>query len=429
MNPFDRRFEFRCPIHGFIELNGWERELVNHPVYQRLRRIRQLALTEYVYPGAVHTRFEHCLGVLHVASKLFDSVVANSADLLRSELSLNNDGIARARQLVRLAALLHDVGHAPFSHGPEDLMPDRGGKLGKFKHEDYSASLIRKSLKAAIEDDQYNSANYHITAAEVAGLIEGSPDAGVSLVWREIVSGQMDADRMDYLLRDSTHIGVQYGKFDINRLINTACLLRDPDGGSHKIGVSEGGAHSAEALVLARYFMFTQVYFHKTRIAYDLHLKDALAAILPGKHFPSPSKLDEYLEWDDWRALGEIASRSKGNGKTAKLCRVLIERKHWREIYHTPEIPGPKDLEKLVKVKSALGELVTAEESADRSWYKKGPSDILVHKDTERVVAPLSSLSQVINRFQSYKQVRLYVDRSQVAKAQQLRDKALGSNK
>jgi uncharacterized protein len=429
MNPFERRFEFRCPVHGFVELNSWERDLVNHSVYQRLRRVRQLAWTEYVYPGAVHTRFEHCLGVLHVASKLFDSVVANSADLLRGELHLTPEGIARARQLVRLAALLHDVGHAPFSHGPEDLMPNKPGGGGRFKHEDYSAAMIRESLKDGIENDSFNKANYHITASEVASLIEGTPDAGVSLVWREIVSGQMDADRMDYLLRDSLHIGVQYGRFDLHRLINTAVLLPDPDGGSHKIGVTEGGAHTAEALVLARYFMFTQVYFHKTRIAYDLHLKEALLAILPSKKFPIPSQLNEYLDWDDWRVLGEIVTRARTSGtKGAKACRRLVERNHYREIYHTPEIPGPKDLERLGRVKDAVGNLVMAEESADRSWYKKGPADILIEKDTEKRVEPLSSYSKVIKRIQSYKQVRLYVDRSKVAEAEGLRDGALGDS-
>jgi HD superfamily phosphohydrolase len=227
---------------------------------------------------------------------------------------------------------------------------------------------------------------------------------------------------MDYLLRDSMHIGVQYGKFDVHRLINTAILLKDPDGDSHKIGVTEGGAHSAEALVLARYAMFTQVYFHKTRISYDLNIKDSIAAIIPRKQF----QLKDYLAWDDWRVLGEIVNRSRGSGKGAKACRRLTERDHYREVYHTSEIPGTKDLEKLGDVRDRLGDLLAAEESADRSWYKKGPADILVKKDTEAKVEPLSSYSKVIKQIQSYKQVRLYVDKSRVAEAKRLRDEALG---
>src|SRR5438874_8698888 len=111
-----RQCEIRCPVHGFITLNDWEWEIISQPVFQRLRRIRQLAWTDQVYPGAMHTRFEHSLGVMHTAALLYSSIVRNSRDVLSNELGYDKAGFRRNRQLVRLAALLHDTGHSPFSH-------------------------------------------------------------------------------------------------------------------------------------------------------------------------------------------------------------------------------------------------------------------------------------------------------------------------
>src|SRR5207245_8735434 len=104
-----KTYEIRCPVHGFVQANDWEMGIVAQPAFQRLRRIRQLAWTDQVYPGAMHTRFEHSLGVMHTATLLYDSVVKRSRSLLELELAYNEDGLQRHRALVRLAALLHDV--------------------------------------------------------------------------------------------------------------------------------------------------------------------------------------------------------------------------------------------------------------------------------------------------------------------------------
>src|SRR3974377_953173 len=131
-----RQYEIRCPVHGFITLNEWEREIISQPAFQRLRRIRQLGLTDQVYPGAMHTRFEHSLGVMHVATKLYEGIVERSGPLLEHELGYNPDGVRRNKTLVRLAALLHDLGHGPFSHASEELLPARADGV-RFAHEDY----------------------------------------------------------------------------------------------------------------------------------------------------------------------------------------------------------------------------------------------------------------------------------------------------
>lgn len=106
-----RSIEIRCPIYGFIPLDGWERDIISVPAFQRLRRIRQLAWTDYVYPGAMHSRFEHSLGVMHMATQLYDAVTRRSWTELESNLGYNVAGRERTQHLIRLAALLHDVGH------------------------------------------------------------------------------------------------------------------------------------------------------------------------------------------------------------------------------------------------------------------------------------------------------------------------------
>ena len=170
---------------------------------------------------------------------------------------------------------------------PRILSYQKAGLKKRYKHEDYSVALIRGPLKDAVDSDDWNRRNYGITGHEVAAIIDGTSDAGPALFWRDLLIGQLDADRMDYLMRDSYHIGVNYGKYDLHRLVSTIRAL--PDVGREektpRIGVSSGGWYAAEELILARYSMHKQVYFHKTRGAYDIHLKGAMQSILPGEVF------------------------------------------------------------------------------------------------------------------------------------------------
>jgi HD superfamily phosphohydrolase len=390
----ERRYEIRCPVHGFITISDWERELIDQPAFQRLRRIRQLGWTDQVYPGAMHTRFEHALGVMHLATRLYEEVVQRSAEVLKSELAYDDNGLRRHKVLLRLTALLHDVGHGPFSHAAEELLPGREDATSRYQHEDYSAAVIRHKLRSVIEDHPQNR-NWGFRAEEITALLEGSSEARHALFWRDLITGQMDADRMDYLLRDSLHAGVDYGRFDWRRLLHTIEAVPEAAAEAPRLGVSEGGWHAAEGLVLARYFMFTQVYFHKTRVAYDHHLRKALAALLPGGQLPRPDAagLDEFLQWDDWRVLGLLA-----DGKGGEHGRRLATRDHYREIFHTPETPGPEDLAELDRVRQALGDLIQAEEPAAKSWYNLGPTDIpVVAKQAGQLkVRRLSAYSSVV---------------------------------
>jgi HD superfamily phosphohydrolase len=407
-------YEIRCPVHGFITINDWEREIINQPAFQRLRRIRQLAWTDQVYPGAMHTRFEHSLGVMHVATKLYTSIVSRFKNELIADLRFDDAGLRREECLVRLTALLHDIGHAPFSHAGEELFPYRDGEDRRYKYEHYSSAIIRNKMRDVIEDHPFNQ-NYHLKADEVANLLEGNSRAGRALVWRELVSGQMDADRIDYLIRDSLHTGVDYGKFDWRRLVNTVALVTGKEDGGPRLGISEDGFHAAEGLVLARYFMFTQVYFHKTRTAYDVHLRRALAEMLPGQVFsrPDQSGLDEYLKWDDWRVLGELV-----RGAGGEHGRRLAQRDHYRKVYHTPDSPSTDDLNELKQAREALGELLQSEEPAQTSTYKTGMPDIpVVCNNPNKTIRPLSEVSSLVRGLQPVGKVMLYCRKEDVDEA------------
>ncbi len=408
-----KTYEIRDAIHGFIELNEWEREIINHPVYQRLRRIRQLSLTDMVYPGAMHTRFEHSLGVMHVATRMFDEIKKRRLDFLKSELSFTSGGLEKDRVIVRLPSLLHDIGHAPFSHAAEELM-DKNSEGNPYKHEHYSAAAVLFLMEDVIENHPLNQ-NYDIKAQDIADFLNRSSKLGRRLLWCDLVSSQLDADRADYLLRDSHHIGVAYGKYDLNRLLVTLTVAIDPEKDSPVIAIEEGGEHSAEALIIARYMMFTQVYFQHTRRIYDHHAVQTLKHLLKEHQnnqevFSPPTTkqdVEEYLKWDDWRVLGMV--REGGGGKDGEILR---ERKHHRCIFQTPEIPGKTDLEEAEEVLKKLSDYVSFTDTAGSSWYNLEKNDIpiLVRPgEKNETLTPLSSLSSVVNGLKPIARRRIYV--------------------
>ncbi len=414
-------YEVRDPIHGFVQINDWERQIINDPTFQRLRRIKQLAWTDMVYPGAVYNRFEHSLGVMHVATRIFDAIATKEEKFLKSGLKYTGAGLDRDRVLLRLACLLHDIGHSPFSHAGESLMLTNPETGKAYKHEHYSAAVVRFVMKDVIEDHPLNQ-NYSITAEEVAQFIEGSkPKFGRVLLWRDLLSSQLDADRADYLLRDSLHCGVTYGHFDLNRLLVTM-KIGLTETGSPTLAIEDGGIHTAEALILARYQMFTQVYFQHTRRAYDHHIADALKKLLEKEQpsnvdsvkkgkFPAPTSFDEisqYLLWDDWKVLGMISAGEGGEAGT-----ILKDRKHFRCVFKTRENPTPQEIDLCESIGSEFNrlEIPGFQDNASSSWYKVGNEDILICSEDEndRRTVPLSSLSSLVKGLSPVIQQRIYV--------------------
>jgi HD superfamily phosphohydrolase len=207
---------FRDPIHGFIHLSQSELKMVESRAFRRLRYIKQLALTYLVYPGAMHTRFEHSLGVMELATRAFEAIQNKSGELLGSNLKKIGMTVDQAKSLLRATALLHDVGHLPFSHGGEAVLP-KNSNGEPTTHEQVSIAFIReRELYDLLEKELYHGVVEHI--ALLLGEGQTPPEL---LILKRLISGQFDADKMDYLNRDSLHCGVGYGNFDYLRLLET----------------------------------------------------------------------------------------------------------------------------------------------------------------------------------------------------------------
>ena len=240
----------RDSIYGNIELGGIFLELLEMPEIQRLNGIKQLGLTYLVYPGANHTRLEHSLGTAHMARKM--ARVLGIDDMM-----------------VGVAALLHDIGHGPFSHTLEYLFHKRTGK----SHVEIAKEMILG--KRLLPDYEYDYtikdvlSKYGIDAIEIINMIEGKGEMG------QIINGPLDADQVDYLMRDAYYTGVAYGVIDSDRIIQTMKLY---DG---QIVFEKKGISALESMLVARSLMYSSVYLHKTVRIAELMLVKAVEKAKP----------------------------------------------------------------------------------------------------------------------------------------------------
>lgn len=316
--------EIRDPIHGLIKYEDQEEKILNSKIMQRLRRIKQLALANLVYPGANHTRFEHSIGVMAIASKMAD------------KLELDDD----RKKLVRLASLLHDMGHGPFSHVSEQVLSEYIGDDVKKNydieevHEIITIELIRhnEELIKAISDDEVRT--------EIINLLKKSKKGAIlRTVEKDIISGPLDSDKLDYLLRDSHYTGVKYGIFDLDKVIDS--LIEIPIGGNEvQVGIEEEGVYAVEQLLLALYHMNVQVWRHRCRRITDaMVVRGIKLAIEEGveeiKRLYSYSKngeyIDNYLLFDDEKLVSTVLE--KGGEGSKEYFRRLYERKLLKEVY------------------------------------------------------------------------------------------------
>ena len=319
----------------FIRLNTDERRVLDSVSFQRLRHIHQLALSYLVYPGATHKRFEHALGTMELATKVFDVItdprhVHQHIRSSISEISLPAEGLGYWRRVLRMAALCHDIGHLPFSHAAEkELLPDG------WDHERLSVEIIRSEEMCEIWKNMTPPLHAeHVAKLAVGQKILSDEDfTDWEAILSEIIIGNaFGVDRIDYLLRDSLHTGVGYGKFDHHRLLDTLRILPSQDSDEPVLGIESGGVHSAQALLLARYFMYVQVYFHPVRRIYDKHLIDFLRKWLPDGRFPiSSNGIQEYTDVEVMYGIREAANNSSSCGHDPAIR--IIDRKHFKRIY------------------------------------------------------------------------------------------------
>lgn len=318
--------EMRDPVHGFIFRSLREQELIDTGIFQRLRRIKQLALASLVYPGALHTRFEHSIGVMHLAGKLCDQLL--------------KDREHEERALVRLAALLHDIGHGPFSHVSESVLEifyDKEKVVPKSTekiHEILTCSLISYSpeLSRLVCDDDRD---------RIIGLLSGTWG---DRILKDIVSGPLDADKLDYLLRDSYYCGVKYGIYDLDRLLSTFEQLGNGD--DFAVAISEDGLHSLEQFVLAKYYMTTQVYRHKIRLITDAMIIRALTLGIVEDRIEflarlysfdnTEEHLNEWLRWNDELIISAICGSQTPDGYAKRMFSDLYHRRLHKRVFHEP---------------------------------------------------------------------------------------------
>jgi HD superfamily phosphohydrolase len=365
----------RDPVHNFISLREQQVELIGTRSVQRLRGIHQLALANLVYPGAVHTRFDHTLGVAHVAG------------LMARSLGFDEDRIA----LVQNAAVLHDIGHGPFSHVSERALQRytdtaklaAGVKLEKI-HEAITARMIR-------EREEIVAILGTSTCEKIIKLL----GEGYGLpALRSIVSGPLDADKQDYLLRDSHFCGVEYGLFDIHQL-HRSLVLRGAEG-EEELMIDPDGIHAVEQFVMAKYYLTANVYRHRVRLITDQMIvraivlgidKDGIEELHRLYAFEdSDGFLANYSAWDDARFLGTFGAPDQST-RCAAVLRRLRERRLLKQVFkaRTPELRAEaREILIALPRRSHDGlrvaiETAVAEELASRTKKSIDPDLVIVH--------------------------------------------------
>jgi hypothetical protein len=338
----------RDPVHGSISFDkSRERlilDLIDTREFQRLRRIRQLGALHLTFHGAEHTRFTHSVGTAFMAKRIFDALAA------ASQIPQRGRAAERVRLVAIAAALLHDLGHGPFSHLYEKVFNER-------RHEEWTRLIIRHAR------------------GEVGRLLRraGMTDEILAVYGRtyrptyvsDIVSSQLDADRLDYLLRDSFMTGVAYGRYDLDWILTNLRLARRGRergrGGELRLAINgTKGYHAAEQFVIGRYLMYQQVYYHKTSRAAEQMIRTALQRLVDAhaetRRFPDPCPapirrlietrgdlpVEDYLRLDDWLLWSAFAAWSEGPGEAVDpilrdLCGRVVHRRLFKTVRVTAD--------------------------------------------------------------------------------------------
>lgn len=349
----------RCPLYGFASLSSRENRLLDTIAMQRLARIKQLAHTYIVYPSAVHTRLEHSLGTLCVAGRICD------------QLKLPQ----KQKRVIRIAALLHDLGQGPFSHIWEEPMRWINGD--DYSHEDVTKLMIRAepSIGKALGD----------LKQEVLDVFDGES------LGSDIVSSSLDADKLDYLRRDSYHTGVTYGLFDIERVIRTICTVSET--GRDYLGVQEKGMDALESYRLARYAMHMQVYEHHARlVADDMFLKAIKIALEEGCIASENLKISNgddrfisnFLELDDFSIQHQILQNSRSTARN--LVQNIRNRRLLKRALMTPLTrEGCPDALKRKRIVGMSKTEIDAAETKIAQELGIDPAHVIVHLQSIRI--------------------------------------------
>ena len=389
--------EIRDPVHGAIPIDDAIIPIVTHDFFKRLRGIKQLGLSEFVFPGATHTRFLHSLGVMFIGAKVFEKIFKHHK--MCPEL-------IRLRESFKLACLLHDVGHAPLSHATESVMPTKAALnlpahflltpdlKAQATHEDYTVK--------AIIDSSFSSAfiameqGHGIERTKVAELIVGKTlcpayftvqGTNYFPLLHQLVSSELDCDRMDYLLRDSYFCGVSYGHFDLDWLTDNLqyCLI---DGNAY-LGISERAVVSFDDFLLGRFHMFLQVYFHYRSVCLEQLLIKYFQT--SGQEYAIPSSIEEYQAHDDHFLMKIL--RNSANPYAQAIVKNEIPPKIY-ESFNEKQLKVLEDLEHFCR-QNHIDYIRSSSQGRISKYYDQGLADKFQYH--LKVVRKLSGKSPTIS--------------------------------
>jgi HD superfamily phosphohydrolase len=409
--------QIKDPVHGYVYITEAEKHLIDSYPFQRLHRLRQLAGSEFVYSGANHTRFEHCIGVMYLAGKLTEN--PNISPLLSDE----------EVQIVRMASLLHDVGHGPFSHVFEHLLV----KFLNKTHEDMSQWIIQKSeLHDIISELGYD-------AGAVAKLAVGELRRRGKAFMDQVIQSTVDVDKLDFVVRDTYHTGAKYGYVDVFRLIHMLDVLGE------NLAVDVGALSALESFVLARLESFRSIYFHRVGRAAQIMLatamekaKDELGLV----DFDSP---EDYLALNDYTVWTKLKECKKSRGimenlERRRLLKCAYDRTFYAREKMVPSIFSVEEVREQMRNKIASEAGVEAQAividvpTVPSVPYHHSellePMEIPVFQKTrtgEKVPLRLSDISSVFDVLKGFINIlRVYTDEKYVDKVSAASAKVIG---
>lgn len=431
--------EIRDPVHGNIVLSDAEAAVIDSAEFQRLRAIKQLGFAEVSFPGATHNRFLHSLGVCHLAGTVFDQIFKTFP--FSSSRTKN-----RFRQSFRLAAMLHDVGHGPLSHTTEDVMPplvDLNIKAYEYKtnkysqgdfmspkqtranHEDYTIKYITDSpltpiLKANFPD---------LEPIHIACLIDktlASPDdffieQGIDFrpILSQLVSSELDVDRMDYLERDSYFCGTNYGKVDLHWLINNmTAYLHD---GKMFLALNRRALYTFDDFLISRHHMHLMVYFHHKSIIFEEMLTRYLSS--PDCTFTIPADITAYTKYNDYMLYEHLASV-----KNPWAQRIALRRPYRMlvELHSTEESARPENIRRTLE-DTGIDTIWASSKTRLSKYHTASPEDravqiyVVDQYDKWDKPVPIDQSTEIFEKYEDARIIdRLYVAPEEFAQAEKI---------
>lgn len=430
--------EVRDPIHGAIRISAAERRVVEHPFVQRLRGIRATGFASMAFPSATHTRYAHCLGVMHLAGRAFDRIYAG--------WGFTQPGTReRLRAAVRIGALTHDLGHSPFSHCTEFAMPPladlnltwlSSAAPRRATHEDYTLAILANTSLADCIREAVPCEAQHVAAlisAEVPVQDDFFLDGGLDhrRILSQIVSSELDVDRLDYLGRDSWFSGARYGLVDVDWLISH--LRAHPVDGHVTLGLDSRALYAFDDFLIARHHMFLMVYFHHKSVIYEEMLKRFVQDADCG--WTLSGDLDTYLRTDDTDLIAHLrTSRSP-------WAQRIVEKRPFKRILEVHGPPGSEDLSREAAALRAAGmDCIASGSTGKLSRYetygqkrRKAPSIVVLENvpgrrdrqeslpgiASKENVQALSEATQIFERYADARRVtRLFVAPEDISRAE-----------